>query len=384
MLRLVRSRGAVHAPSVTPSLTSPSQRLASSSSRASAATPVAHASHAPTQTNAGLSADASAPPPASRIGAQVDPNFYGLFQHTSPIFPSPLPLAFVNSHHAQMHQQDINEVPRSTPSPSGGGSSKVPYQAAAQAQKAGIQPVSDETLRTIFTNDLLYPQSGSVEQMAVLRTSIDAGLALRAGKLFDGLYNENRVRFERLLDLGRDITYPATALTSSGSSSGLAGVAERNLASRSTTHAQLLAATRLSKRIWDDLLHLFLFKAAAVTEPREKNHFFHRAQALAERLIKAASLRDLASAGVAQSFEPAADAYTGAVLVKGYARYVATSCACGTVCLCRLTSGCLRFVSLCGCEWAVCCKAGLPTSVCSNRLVILLSPSRAWGSPCRK
>lgn len=164
----------------------------------------------------------------------------------------------------------------------------------------------DDRLRALFTNDLLYPASQAVEQLAVLRTSIDAGLALRAGKLFDLLYSENFDRFTRLTELDTPSILPTTPAFST---------------SAQLTHAHLLSSTRLPKDLWDDLIQLFLFRAAQQSDTSVKAQYFSRAQTLAEYMIKSASLHDLRSAGV-EPFEPAVDATTGAILVRGYAQYV--------------------------------------------------------------
>lgn len=238
--------------------------------------------------------------PVAPVNTPLDTDFHGLFTRQAPLFPSPLPPNFVNTY--------------------------LPHGTDA-TQNGVLPPLSDDHVRALFTNDLLYPPSGAIEQRAMLRTSIDAGLALRAGKLFDALYHEGVNRFQRLSDLSR----PARDARSGTSS----------------THMQLMQSARLSKRVWDDLINLFLFKAAAVHDEHTKVEFFRRAQILAERMLRACSLKESTN----PVYEPNADANTGACLIKGYARYVASHLAP----LCRTNSA------------TVCCRAGLTTTACASQ-----------------
>ncbi len=150
---------------------------------------------------------------------------------------------------------------------------------SATAPSSQDASTADDLLQSLLAHDHYFPRSESVEQQAVLRTSLDAGLIWRASKVFEEIRSQERVSFKSMRQIvspfgGRGSSDPAAAAeeagmmmgsTSSGSSGSGLSAAGYNM--------------RLSKAMYDDMLAAYLLKAAIGDDKAVQQDFWARARA---------------------------------------------------------------------------------------------------------
>lgn len=187
-----------------------------------------------------------------------------------------------------------------------------------------------DTLRSIFFDQAIFPTAQTVEALAVLRTSLDAGLIWRAGKVFDDIRQDERTRWNSIA------RYQHT-------DSGTGPSSSSHIIQSETTAKVLRESRKLDKQTYDDMLQAYLLKAAVGENPAVKREFFQRAMQLFEDMLQnllddggnpasgdvaalavakatTSSRGALADIKLGRTGEPAADAATAAILLRGYAR----------------------------------------------------------------
>ena len=187
-------------------------------------------------------------------------------------------------------------------------SSSLPAGAAGESAD-GTSEHQKEALRSLFLHSAFFPNSRATEDMAVLRTSLDAGLVWRAAKVFDEVRNAERARRESLQKLS--VAMPSDS--------------KFEVDSWSDSASSFMQGQRLDKTLYDDMLSAYLLKAAVSEELGAKQEFWTRAKELFSDMGKVAadsepkSSEEMRLDALAPK-QPSADADTAAVMLKGLAR----------------------------------------------------------------
>ncbi|KDN47945.1 DNA/RNA polymerase [Tilletiaria anomala UBC 951] len=219
--------------------------------------------------------------------------------------PTPLPPETVDQHIKSSPFTRRNAASRTSApaSPSTTSSDATPQL------NSDVYPAEQRhVLRSLFVHQAFYPTSQTIEDLAVLRTSLDAGLIWRAGKVFEGIRNEERSRWdslERLIPQHHEANTEMSTWRASANS--------------------ILQGQRLDKAMYEDMLSAYLFKAAAGENTEAKKEFIRRAIKLWEDMVQALSSSTgfTAAATTREGFaarEPPADARTAAIMLRGVGR----------------------------------------------------------------